>query len=59
MCPKCRGERTGVVSIEITNGEIRRERQCLSCGIKFETVERSVMADTVNNFRAQMRGITK
>lgn len=40
MCPKC-GESSVVYdSREQPDGSIVRRRRCLSCGAKFETVER-------------------
>jgi transcriptional regulator NrdR family protein len=60
VCPKCHSDFTIVTDNGMPlEGEIKRTRKCLGCGAYFQTIERSVLADTVNNFKAQMRGIVR
>lgn len=58
-CPSCKCKHTCVTYMEPVGDEVIRKRRCSGCNISFETVERSRVADTVNNFKAQMRGIVK
>ena len=39
MCPQCGAGSTVYFTREMKNGNIIRRRQCLECGMRFETVE--------------------
>jgi transcriptional repressor NrdR len=41
ICPVCGGE-TKVVDSRPSNDSVRRRRECLDCGVRFDTLEHRV-----------------
>ena len=45
VCPYCEGTRTKVIdTTHDTRGGVRRRRECLACGKRFTTYERSILS---------------
>lgn len=43
-CPYCQSDKLKVLDTNDKRGEIRRRRECLSCGQRFSTIERPLMS---------------